>query len=242
MIGKAAADQSRRMKVDYASLAAAIAETGFLARGGFVPEPGAGVPVPKGFAAVRALVLVGNAGPALWRAFAADPERPKRGRRPLDDWTRATLDPIAARFGAHAVYSFIGPPYLPFQRWAKRAEGLHQSPIGPLIHPEYGLWHAYRGAFLFARDLSLPAVDVRASPCETCAEKPCLSTCPVGAFRPGRYDVPTCAGHISQPKGADCMDFGCRARRACPVGRAYVYEPAQAAFHMAHFRQEHRRA
>jgi hypothetical protein len=228
------------MTVDYASLAAAVAEAGFLARGGFVPEPGDGVPVPKGVATVRTLVLIGNAGPALWRAFAADPGRPTRGRRPLDEWTRAILDPIARRFGAHAVYPFEGPPYLPFQRWARRAEGLHPSPIGTLIHPEYGLWHAYRAAFLFTRDLDVPAAPVHASPCETCAEKPCLSACPVGAFAPGCYDVPACVGHLARPEGADCMELGCRARRACPVGRAYTFAPAQAAFHMAHFRREHR--
>jgi hypothetical protein len=31
------------------------------------------------------------------------------------------------------------------------------------------------------------------------------------------------------------MDLGCRARRACPVGRGYHYDPKQAAFHMRAF-------
>ncbi len=31
------------------------------------------------------------------------------------------------------------------------------------------------------------------------------------------------------------MDLGCRARRACPVGREYFYDPEQAAFHMRAF-------
>ena len=26
----------------------------------------------------------------------------------------------------------------------------HASPLGLLIHPDYGLWHGYRGALLFA--------------------------------------------------------------------------------------------
>ncbi len=29
------------------------------------------------------------------------------------------------------------------------AEGLKPSPLGLLMHPEYGLWHGYRGAILF---------------------------------------------------------------------------------------------
>ena len=33
------------------------------------------------------------------------------------------------------------------------------------------------------------------------------------------------------------MALGCSARRACPVGVAYRYEPTQARFHMEAFRQ-----
>jgi hypothetical protein len=33
---------------------------------------------------------------------------------------------------------------------------------------------------------------------------------------------------------------GCLARRACPVGQAHVYGPAQARFHMAAFLAAHR--
>jgi hypothetical protein len=31
------------------------------------------------------------------------------------------------------------------------------------------------------------------------------------------------------------MSGGCLARRACPVGREYAYDPAQARFHMQAF-------
>ena len=48
-------------------------------------------------------------------------------------------------------------------------------------------------------------------------------------------DVPACAAHLGSQQGTDCMELGCRARRACPVGRAYIYEPAQALFHMSAF-------
>jgi hypothetical protein len=33
------------------------------------------------------------------------------------------------------------------------------------------------------------------------------------------------------------MSGGCLVRRACPVGRAYLYDQAQAAFHMTAFLQ-----
>ncbi len=112
----------------------------------------------------------------------------RRGPNPLDRWTRRVVDPIADGLGARAAYPF-GEPRWPFQRWALRAETLHPSPLGILIHDEYGLWHAWRAALLFAERLDLPPRSDAPSPCESCAEKPCLSACPVGAFSRSGYDV-----------------------------------------------------
>ena len=99
------------------------------------------------------------------------------------------LDDVARRFDATALYPSDGPPYLPFQRWAMKAEPVRSSPLGILIHPDYGLWHGYRGALAFAGALPLPPRDERASPCDDCADRPCLSTCPVAAFGEAGYDV-----------------------------------------------------
>ncbi len=142
---------------------------------------------------------------------------------------------------ARALFPFGGPPHLPFGAWAKRAEPVAESPLGMLIHPDYGLWHAYRGALAFAATLDLPPRAERPRPCDTCAGRPCLSACPVAAFSEAGYDVAACTDHISAPAGADCMEAACRARRACPVGPEYAYEPAQARFHMKHFLEARRR-
>ncbi len=223
--------------MDYRQIESALAAVGLLARGGFHPAAGDGA--PEGAAT---LVLVGNAGPAMWRAFAAatPPAEIAGGGHPLDAWTRRVLDDVAGRLDARAVYPFDGPPYPPFQRWALKAGGVFQSPIGPLIDPEYGLWHAYRGALAFAARLALPAVARADSPCDGCADKPCLSACPVGAFAaetsaPARYDVPACVAHVTSAAGTDCLGGGCLARRACPVGRDYAHAPEQARFHMRKF-------
>lgn len=209
------------------SIAKEIAAYGLMVRGGFRPKPSDGVPGDPG-----TLVLVGNAGPAMWKAFSATGAA---GNDPLDAWTREVLFGIAARLDATALFPFTGPPYLPFQRWAMRADRVFSSPIGPLIHPRYGLWHAYRGALAFAEPMNLPAPEPAAHPCESCSEKPCLNTCPVSALVPGGYDVPACTDHMVQPAGTGCLNSGCAARRACPVGRKYIYPPAQAGFHMKHF-------
>lgn len=211
----------------YADLAAALAVHGLVPRGAFHPAPGDGVPGAAG-----TLVLVGNAGPAMWRAFRAGVGD---GANPLDDWSRRVVAATARQFRADALFPFDGPPHLPFQRWAQRAEPVHASPLGILIHPEYGLWHGYRGALAFADRRALPARDDRPAPCAECAAKPCLSACPVAAFARGGYDVAACAGFLASAEGADCMAHSCRARRACPVGRDYAYGDDQAGFHMAAF-------
>jgi hypothetical protein len=205
-----------------------------MVHGGFHPAPQDGVPPLADGAPSATAVMVGNAGGAMWERFresrfaGTEPD-------PLNRWTREVVDAVARELGAGASFPFDGPPYRPFQRWALRAETVWPSPIGILIHPEYGLWHAYRAALLFPVPLALPERSPATKPCDGCAEKPCLQTCPVSAFGPHGYDVARCVSHITRSEGADCLGRGCRARRACPVGRAYSYTPPHAAFHMAAF-------
>lgn len=211
---------------------ALLQHAGFILRGGFRPaEEDAVPPLPDG-RPVRTVIMVGNAGPAMWHAF-----RGRGAGATLDEWTKRELTAAASALGVTPLFPFDGPPYLPFQRWARRAEPVHSSPIGVLIHPDYGLWHAYRGAFALAEEVPLPPRDDRPSPCEACPDRPCLTTCPVGAFAPGHYDVAVCASHLAGPDGQDCLGLGCRARRACPLGRPY--EPDQARFHMRAFLAAH---
>ena len=212
----------------------ALVSIGLVSRGGFHPRPGDAVPpLPDGRDA-GTVVLAGNVGDAMWRAFQRAPIESAESH-PLNTWTRETLTRLASECNAHVLFPFDGPPYLPFLRWAQRAESVTPSPFGPLIHPDYGLWHAYRGALLFAESIELPPLVRRLSPCESCVDQPCLSTCPVDAVVPGQYDVDRCRGHVASEAGSDCLQRGCLARRACPVGTEYRYRPEQAHFHTLAF-------
>lgn len=202
----------------------AIRRAAFTPLGWFAPRPEDGVPGGAAF-----VILIGNAGPDMFRRFA-------RERDPMtdtvDQWTRDVVDPLAENLSARALYPFETDPPWPFLTWARRGGAGHVSPLGLNIHPVYGLWHAYRAALLFPVVFDMPAQSAGAHPCEACPEKPCLSACPVSAFDGTRYDYPACTAHVSMPKGQDCFGRGCLARHACPVGQGFAYAPAQAQFHM----------
>ena len=205
---------------------AAVERAGLVPRGAFRLADGE----RKGaLADLRTIALIGVAGRSGWDAFAASEEARDGLAHPLDRWSKRVIDALARDLDGAALYPFGGPPYFPFQQWAKRAEPVHQSPIGMLIHPVYGLWHSYRGALGFRDALDLPAFEETPSPCESCAGRPCLGACPVGAFSFHGYDVPACVSHLESAAGADCMGLGCRARRACPVGAEHAHGAEQAA-------------
>lgn len=220
-----------------AEISSQLAENGLILRGGFAFAPGEAV--PAGAASARAVLLVGHGGPTLWPHFQAWREKqPADMSDPLDTWSREVIGDVAARFGAHAV-SPSDRPYLPFQQWAMRAEGLRPSPLGILIHPEFGLWHAYRGALLFETvPDGLPDLAAVRTPihlCDGCDGKPCLYACPVGAYSKAGFDYQDCLGHVRSFGGVACMRNGCLDRNACPYGQAYRYSKDQQAFHMRAF-------
>ena len=226
----------------------ALVSAGLFVRGGFHPGPDDSVPpLPDGRAA-QTVLLIGNAGPAMWQALrAAVPDI--TGRQPLDRWLKPQIAAAAHAAGAHALFPNDGPPFIPIQRWALRADSVHASPIRLLIHPEFGLWHVYRAALLFAERIEVPPRADSASPCDTCAKKPCLRACPVDAFadlparsrsgfasaEAGGFDVAGCVAHVESEAGGNCKQRGCMARRACPVGRANAYPVDAQAFHTAAF-------
>lgn len=223
-----------------AAIEDAVSSTGLAPRGWIVLGPDDAVPPLADGRPARALLLVGRVGRAGWSAFASAPEFADRRPDPLDRWSARVIGRLAADQGGLALFPFGGPPWWPFQRWAMRAEPVAPSPLGLLIHPDFGLWHAYRGALAFADDLAPAApLAARPSPCAACAARPCQTTCPVDAFSPTGYDLARCLAHLESPLGALCRTDGCRARDACPVARGRRYGDDEIRFLMRAFRAAH---
>jgi len=185
----------------------------------------------------RVVLLIGNAGASYWRHFARwRSQQPPDVPHPLDTWCREVIGRVAERVGARAV-SPSDRPYLPFQQWAMRAEGLRPSPLGILMHPRYGLWHAYRGALLFDETLPFEEPGEAVHLCDSCLEKPCLKACPVDAYSVQSFAYGDCLKHVRGENGKACRTAGCLDRNACPYGEAYRYPPDVQAFHMKSFAQ-----
>ncbi|WP_025769559.1 hypothetical protein [Thioalkalivibrio sp. HK1] len=229
-------------ELKYSDIASLVEDAGLDIRGAFHPLKSDGVPPFSDGRSVATLFLIGNEGRRMWPFFTASKEARDHQAHPLDRFSRRIVSRIAARLEAVALFPFDGPPWLPFLRWAQKAGPLFPSPIGPLIHPVFGLWHAFRGALGFHRRIELPAADSQATgadddrwPCRNCIERPCLKACPAEAFASKRYDADQCTMHLRSDAGKDCVGFGCLARRACPIGKAFTYSPSQSEFHTRAF-------
>lgn len=216
-------------------IAAALTSNGLILRGGFSFAPEEEWPAGPSGAPARSVLLVGNAGAGYWKHFSLWREtQPVNLPNPLDTWSRLVIGEAAQEAGAHVLMP-NDRPFAPFQQWAMRSEGLGPSPLGLLMHPVYGLWHAYRGALLFDRELAFPAPEKPIHHCHLCDGKPCLNVCPVEAFSPGGFDYAGCISHVRGRAGHACRSAGCLARNACPVGTAWRYPASVQAFHQKAF-------
>jgi hypothetical protein len=220
---------------DLGAIEAALAESRLILRGGFNFDAGETAPPGPSGSPAKSVLLVGQAGPAPWPHFLRWREsQPADLKNPLDTWSRMVIGAVAAEFGGRAV-SPSDKPYLPFQQWAMRAEGVKPSPLGILMHPEFGLWHAYRGALLLETELAIPPREKKNHLCDVCTEKPCLKACPVDAYGEAGFAYERCLSHVRGPDGGACRSDGCLDRHACPYGAQYRYPADEQAFHMAAF-------
>jgi epoxyqueuosine reductase len=210
-----------------ADLLATLAPHGLALMGTAPPDP------PHTPPGTQSLALIGPVGGRVWwDIVTASPEWSDGTPDPVDRWSRRVLDGIARDLGATALFPFGGPPWLPFQSWAMATGRAWESPVRLLVHAEAGLWVSFRGALALRFALDLPPV---ARPCDTCADKPCLTACPPRALTVAGYDVPACHTFLDTRPGETCRSQGCRVRAACPLSVRHARVAEQSAYHMSRF-------
>lgn len=180
----------------------------------------------------RSLVLIGHGSRRLWQALT---EFGMQTADPVDHFslvmTRRFIDEFLDSPSVLMLYP-IGYT-ISLQQLGALAGWHHPSPLGLGINEAYGVWFAYRAAFLTT--LALPAIKnpISISPCDTCQDKPCVSACPAQAVQGvGQFKVTACIDFRLQEQSI-CQDR-CLSRLACPVAPEHRYEPEQLHYHYTH--------
>ena len=184
------------------------------------------------------LLLVGSSGQGLWDTIVGSRSSQPH---PIDSHCLGALTAFGASAGAAGVDTRLiwhGGSDRPFPvvqlgealGWSQR------SRMGIGIHPQRGLWFAYRGVVAIGQELRVdstappPGLN---SPCAECEGTPCISVCPVSAVGgPGGVDLGLCFDERER-QGAVCGGR-CLSRLACPVGSDHRYSLAQIAHHHHH--------
>jgi epoxyqueuosine reductase len=175
------------------------------------------------------LVVLANGGGNLWKTFSAD--RPVV-EHPLDHYSIQITSQFFESFLPHVPNIRLYPQahQLPIQQLSRFAGWSFPSPLGMDIHPEFGLWYAYRAIYLVGSELPLFNDAYTKSPCDDCKEKPCFPACPSGAVQGiEKFDTSKCIPH-RLTKDSECAET-CLARLACPIGLQHQYSAEQISFH-----------
>ncbi|MFT7594146.1 MAG: hypothetical protein ACI8R4_001464 [Paracoccaceae bacterium] len=217
--------------MSYAQVQTLAAKAGLLTMGALHPDRTQAKGLTGG-----TLILLG-AATAFWPVFTASPEVQDGQPDPIDRWSTRVVGDLATHLNARAYYPFGGPPYTPFIDWALKSGRAFSSPTGMMVHDRVGLLISYRGALHFADPFDIPtATATAASPCDSCADQPCTTACPVAALNAtAAYDLTACHTYLDTPPGQSCMIQGCAARLACPLSAGAGRHPNQSAQHMKAF-------
>lgn len=179
----------------------------------------------------RQLVLIGNAGSALWRAV--DAARLKTDD-PIDEFSaRAVADWFTRHHGEAArMQLYPGAAAVDLQALGALAGWHHPSPFRVGINDRFGTWFAYRVAMLANSRIPPTRPWTSASPCTGCATRPCIAACPAKALSPETFSLDACIEY-RRTDGSRCAAT-CVARLQCPVGLPHRYDEAQIRHGYAH--------
>lgn len=175
------------------------------------------------------LILVGNAGPDMWRNI---PREYFDRQHPVDDFARDTVHRLMTRYAGDESWKLLFPGEdSPSLISLGKIAGWHfDSPLGSGINSNAGLWFAYRAVVALAADLPSTSYAAGDSPCLSCESRACVQNCPSEAVSFDRSpDLQRCLTHRTQPDSS-CAKT-CVARLSCPVAPQFRYDDSQLHYH-----------
>jgi hypothetical protein len=174
------------------------------------------------------LVLLGHGGRQLWQALE---QFGRQTNDPIDYYSLEMAKVFIERYldSPRSLTLYPSSRGIPLLRLGKLAGWSHASPLGIGINEQYGLWFAYRAAFLTTSPLPIRTYEQTQSPCDSCYDKPCISSCPAGAVAVASMNIFKCATFRVQENSV-CQDR-CLARIACPYMPQHRYTEEQIRYH-----------
>lgn len=171
------------------------------------------------------LVLIGHSGNLMWQRLK---DQASKGNNPVDEFSLFHAGLFVERYldGCRHAVLYPGEVPIPLQQLGALAGWHHRSPLGLGINRIYGPWFGYRVVLLVRADLPLLVDPPGVSPCEACAEKPCINACPAHALSDFESpNISVCVDYRMQDKSP--CERQCFARLACPVGAEFRYSKEQ---------------
>jgi len=185
--------------------------------------------------ATTVVLVVGNYGRQMWDCLPAGWQQQSH---PVDDFTSIVMQRVLTAVIGKSGWTLLFPDrslaIAPVLQDLGRAAGWHNpSPLGNGIHPQHGLWFAYRSVVAIDIDIEvgdrsrLTARPVRSeSPCVSCANQPCISACPPSALSLGAAPNLAACVNFRTSDQSPCAER-CLARQKCPVGLQSRYADEQ---------------
>lgn len=171
------------------------------------------------------LIMIGHGGVQMWKCLR---EGGLQGADPVDEYSVGHATGFVERFlgGCDHRVLYPGNTLVPLQQLGSIAGWHHDSPLGLGVNTEFGPWFGYRAVLLVRAEIPVSTDPPGTSPCSSCTDKPCISTCPVNALSPAMTpDIKVCVEHRTV-EGSRCA-YACHARQACPAGSAHRYDDEQ---------------
>lgn len=182
----------------------------------------------------QTVVLVGNSGPSFWAALQ-DSAFAHRSD-PVDQFSQHLVAEALHQHLPDLAYRLLYPLAdcpIALQELGRLAGWHRSSPLGIGMHPQAGLWYAYRALVLV--DVNWPglestAFDLVTDHCERCETQDCISVCPPQALVLGQTpDLLRCC-EFRVASDSPCEEQ-CLARNACPVFPEKRYSQEQIRHH-----------
>lgn len=171
------------------------------------------------------LTIIGSGGNELWKNL---PRPINQMIHPFDNFSINYM----MKLDGDARILFPKKEWaIPLQSLGRLLNLARPSLLGLDINQQYGVWFAYRGAFLSRLKLNTAVLENFESPCLTCLDKPCIKACPVGAVDSHlQFNSKICSKHRLGAQ-SNCF-LQCDARLACPYQKKHQYSKEQITYHM----------